>query len=293
MRALDRLSEGDGDEPQPAAPGASGAGGCDVKPIAGTPAEPVRVNVRRRRRDAGTPEMYARMERTRAARDQEQSRQHVWHRGLPKVEAMLSDEHRREYDALLRDPTTTLAVAREWLRVHGYRVGIRAVANHRRLFQDSLKVLREAARFAGNLRRLFGIHGPTAMSDVTLTRVQQALMERLYRCDEEGNAVQIGLEELADLSKMVESAIRARQRVERMRREFEEMRDLIVGEVDQVAKRTGADGQRVVNRVKQLLGVPLGPETPEEAAAAQRQYVPFDLAELENSAEKVDPGPKT
>src|SRR4051794_29186422 len=100
MRALDRLSEGDGDEPQPETPGASGASGSDAKAAAGFPGDPLRVNVRRRRRrcDAGTPEMRARMERARAAQDPDAFKKRPWRRGLPKIEALLTPEHRLQFD---------------------------------------------------------------------------------------------------------------------------------------------------------------------------------------------------
>ena len=61
MRAMDRLSEGDGDEPRPETGGASGAQDADGKPGAGVARKPVRVNVRRRGSNAGTPEMRERM----------------------------------------------------------------------------------------------------------------------------------------------------------------------------------------------------------------------------------------
>src|SRR4051794_4054585 len=125
MRAMDRLSEGDGDEPQPETPGASGA------PVGGA-GDPFRGNVRRRRSDAGTPAMRERMERARAARDPDFSKKHSWRRGLRKVEALLTAEHRAQYEELLRDPFITNVKARAWLKEHGYEdIGLRAIANHR------------------------------------------------------------------------------------------------------------------------------------------------------------------
>jgi hypothetical protein len=250
--------------------------------------DPSRVNVRRRRRrcDAGTPEMRARLARARAAQDREALKKHPWRRGLLKVEALLAPEHRREYEGLLRGQITTLAEAKKWLDEHGYRdIGMRAISSHRKDFDSSLDELREAARFAANVRHLFGRRAPTLMSDVMLTRMQQVLTERLFRPGPKaGGAVDLEIGELAQLSKMVETAIGARRQLEQIRHDFETVRKLVT---------RGGDGRLVVSRVKQLLGVPLGPETPEEAAAAQRQYVPFDLAELENPAQKIDSDAKT
>src|SRR4051794_14515924 len=116
MRALDRLSEGEGDGPQPVAPGApgapgasgpSGGSGSDAKALAGLPRDPLRANGvrprRRRRCDAGTPETRARLATVRAAQDPEAMKKHPWRRSLSKVEALLSPEHRLEYEQLYRE----------------------------------------------------------------------------------------------------------------------------------------------------------------------------------------------
>src|SRR5690349_3420332 len=50
-----------------------------------------------------------------------------------------------------------------------------AARRHRRTFDESLKSLRESARFADNVRTLFGAHGASAISDASLTRLQQIL----------------------------------------------------------------------------------------------------------------------
>jgi hypothetical protein len=276
----------------PGASGPSGASGSDAKALAGLPRDPFRANSvrprRRRRCDAGTPEARARLATARAAQDPEAMKKHPWRRSLSKVEALLSPEHRLEYEQLYRERPMTLAQAKQWFDQHGYPdIGMTAIQNHRRQFEDAIRELREVAKFAANVRHLFGKHGATALSDVSLTRMQLVLTERLFR-DGPTGALDLEVEQLAQLSKMVASAIGARQRLEQVRRDVEAVCKLVEHE-----SKRGTDSRLVVERVKQLLNVPLGPETPEEAAAAQRHYVPFDLAELENPAEKTDSDAKT
>jgi hypothetical protein len=248
---------------------------------------------KRRRRDAGTPEMHRRMEMARAAREPDWAKNNFKRRGTTKVEALLKPEDREPYAALLRDPRVSDPQRSEWLKARGYQIGVSAVRTDRQKFDESLRALREAARFASNFRELFGAHAPSTMSDVSLTRLQQVLTERLFPGeDKNGNKLVLKIEDLAQLSKLIGAAIDDRRRVELLRRDFEHVCHLVAREVERIGK-PGTDGVLVANRVKQLLGVPLGPETPEEAAAAERQFVPFDLAELENSSPAAGSPPES
>jgi hypothetical protein len=211
--------------------------------------------------------------------------------GYPKgkINAILSDQDRIEYEAMLSRPGVTHKQALQWLRNKGYRVGHVAVARHHREFMESLKQLRYAARFADALGQLSDKHGSAALSDVTLTRVQQLVMERLFSVSEVRPAEQakeseesdkstdteshkpkdtrseerrMSTAELAALSKIVEGAVGSRKHIEQMRREFQQTKQRTAEEADKVAQ-SGADGQAVVNRVREILGIPLGDDRSE------------------------------
>lgn len=176
-----------------------------------------------------------------------------------KVDALLSDEDRPAYETLLRAPDTTTASARAWLRARGYPVGLDAVARHRRDFAKVVKQLRETARFADALGSLARTHGTTVLSDVTLTRLQQLVMERLMRAGRRkgGKRQAIDTKELGELSKIVKDAVGTRKNVEAMRSDFERSKRRAASAAGEVA-RAGGNGQAVADRVREILGIPLG-----------------------------------
>ena len=178
-----------------------------------------------------------------------------------KVDAMLSDADRPAYEALLRDPKVTVVAARAWLRARGYPIGVRAIARHRRDFAKTISQLRETARFANALGALARTHGTTFLSDATLTRLQQLVMERLMQAGRKkgGKRQTIDTKELGELSKIVKDAVGTRKHVEAMRSDFERSRHRAASAAGEVA-RAGGNGQAVADRVREILGIPLGEE---------------------------------
>lgn len=174
-----------------------------------------------------------------------------------KLDAILRAEDRPAYEALLNDPKTSVAHAHKWLRERGYQIGHVAVGSHKSRFNQSLKDLRHAARFATALRDLFAQHGTATLSEITLTRVQQLVMERLFKTDGDGTALEIPLDDLCKLAKLVEGATATRKQVDHLRREFEESKRQAAAAARTAAK-AGGDGRAVADRVREILGIPAG-----------------------------------
>lgn len=181
-----------------------------------------------------------------------------------KVDVILKEADRPAYESLLADAGTTGADAIAWLRARGYRVGSCAVLNHRRNFNRMVREVRQTARFADALADLARRHGTIVMSDLTLTRLQQLVMQRLMRepqaATDEKEEV-LGMEELGELSKMVKDAVGSRRHVEAMRSDDDRRRREAAAEAQKAAKG-GASGQAVADRVREILGIPLGDADP-------------------------------
>ena len=171
---------------------------------------------------------------------------------VTKIEALLTPEHRTEYEALIADPRTTLDAATEWLRGRGYPVGRKSTGTHRSRFLVTLKRVRDSARLAGEMIRLgHGNAGTTAMSGGMLVRCEQVLMEQLVRLREQDA---IDTKQLAELCKMVNGAVVARETLEATERENERAKRRAVEEGERLSK-AGASGKDVVERMKAILGV--------------------------------------
>jgi hypothetical protein len=250
MRTTDRLaegepSEGDGRGPA-AADGREGQGGPPGRSRHPT-RTPERMALVRARFDPGGPS---------GPRTGGVCKGHL------KVDEILRDEDRPAYAELIRNPATRVKDALRWLRARGYRVGKHAVQHHRARFRGMLRDLRRAADFAGSLGKLAKAHGPTTLSDITVTRLQQVLMERLMAAGKEKKQTfrDIPLDELKELTKLVDTAVSTRRLVEQMRRDFEETKRQIAREAVRAAKG-GGGGAAVADRVRELLGIPPGEDS--------------------------------
>ncbi len=167
-----------------------------------------------------------------------------------KVDAILKDEDRAAYEALLRDAGATNDTLVAWLRARGYHVGERAVGAHRRAFQEMLQDLRRTARFADALGELARAHGATFLPDVALMRLQQLVMQRLMQAGAEGVEERMETKELLELSKVVKEAIASLRQVEALRK-------AVIGAGR--ASTSDASGRAAVaDRVREILGIPPG-----------------------------------
>src|SRR5688572_13331341 len=110
---------------------------------------------------------------------------HGYHNSLRhyKVEQILSPEHLKEYEALMRDPRMTIRRLHRWLLDEGYQVGHAAVGRHRRRFDKDVQAVRRTAMLAEHFSDASRGGGMAALSDATVARFQQVLLERLMRID--------------------------------------------------------------------------------------------------------------
>ena len=186
-------------------------------------------------------------------------RRYAVHTGLRKikpgrflrVDRILSDEHRAEYQQLIACPRTTTRQARLWLKERGYRVGHAAVHLHRNRTVDKLDDIKESAQIAESIVLLAREHGQAAMSNGMLTRFEQLVLEQLLLLSERDK---MNPKDLTELSKSVMSAVGSRERFEEMRREFEEAKRK-AAEGATTAAKAGATPAEVADRVKEILGV--------------------------------------
>lgn len=173
------------------------------------------------------------------------------HRFL-RIDQVLSAEDLAEYENVLADPHTTVAVARDWLRARGYAFAGETIRTHRNRFLDTVKMVRDTARLASSIAHLAREHGDVTMSNGMLTRFEQVMLEQLMLAREGGR---IPAKDLADMSKSVAAAVGSREQFEAMRREFEETK-VKATEAAEHAAKGGATGRQVVERVREILGMP-------------------------------------
>jgi len=87
-------------------------------------------------------------------------------------------EQRAEYDALARDPRTTVDAAQAWLVEHGYDGSRHSTANHKkRNFDDVLKDVRARAEMAAAIGRVAREQGAGTIRDAALARFEQQLLD--------------------------------------------------------------------------------------------------------------------
>jgi hypothetical protein len=193
-----------------------------------------------------------------------------------KVEQVLSPEHLREYDKLLRDPRMTVRKLHKWLTDQGYRIGHGAVARHRRVFDVDVQQVRKTAMLAEHFAEASrGGGAVNVLCDATVARFQQVLMERLMRLD---NADEPGAErsrdfspkEWLELAKTISTSVAARRSIETLRGEFEDRARRAAEAVAKAAPKKRIDGVAIADKVRRILGVPLPgeplPEVPKTPA---------------------------
>ena len=193
-----------------------------------------------------------------------------------KVEQVLSPEHLKEYQELLKDPRTTVKKAHAWLVERGYRVGYAAVGRHRRRFDEDVVSMRKTAMLAEHFAEASKAGGMSALSDATVARFQQVLLERLMRLDKAGevgaeNTRAFSSRDWLELGKTVNTAVSARRVLETLRLEFEDRARKAAEAVAKAAPKDRLDGVALSDKVRRILGVPLpGEPTPGLPVPAQR-----------------------
>jgi hypothetical protein len=198
-----------------------------------------------------------------------------------KVEQILSPEDWKEYQELLRDPRMTIKKLHAWLTARGYKIGPAAVGRHRRRFDEDVVAVRRTAMLAEHFADASRGGGMAVLSDATVARFQQVLLERLMRMDKPDVP---GAERTRDfspgqwleLARTITHTVSARRSMEALRAEFEDRARKAMEAVEKAAgaKKKPLDGVAVANAVRRILGVPLPgeplPELPAPQAPADR-----------------------
>ena len=174
-----------------------------------------------------------------------------------KVDAALSDEHRREYEQLLAAPATTLATLRRWLDERGYyNVSRGAIQRHRRHWQrDVMDVRRQAqAAYQFTLMAKGMDTSGLLMADAAQLRLEQTFFQALHALPQSATdaATHFGA-----LSKVLLDVIKARRSLEQARSEGGR-RGGAGGEADGMPETKvdpAAEGRETARRVSEALGM--------------------------------------
>ncbi|MGE5608938.1 MAG: phage protein Gp27 family protein [Bacillota bacterium] len=168
-----------------------------------------------------------------------------------KVLDILSDADRAEYEALLRQPSTTVDAALEWLAARGYSISRGAVHNHKRSFAEVLNGVKRSAEMAASFAQVAKDSGVEGLSEASLARFQQLMMEKLMELDPQDG---LDSSELLNLSIALKTAVGTKQQIEKLKADFEAKNRAAVEEAAKKAQ-AGASGADVVATIKKALGI--------------------------------------
>lgn len=168
-----------------------------------------------------------------------------------RVDEVLTDEQRKEYERLLARPTTTvkdlLAKLREW----GHPVCRSAVSRHRRSWSADVKRLREVSRMASTFCELARERGPGVIAEATHAKFETDLMASLFNMP---GAEDRPLAYWQQMSRTLGGVVATRRSVEEMRTEYDQKIKAAATEAGKAAD-SGASGKDVVARMREILGV--------------------------------------
>jgi|GEM_PF-4422089 len=170
---------------------------------------------------------------------------------VDEVLAELSVDERAEYDALSRQPASTIDDLMQWLFDHDCKVSRGAVWKHRRNFQDTLDGVRKSAELARAFADVAREGGIESLGEASLARFQQLMTEKLLRMNEDE---ELDASELMKLSIAMNSAASTRQRIESVKAEYAKRQVEAVKQAEQ-AVQAGSSGQTVVDTIKRALGI--------------------------------------
>jgi hypothetical protein len=174
-----------------------------------------------------------------------------------RVDAVLTDEQRGEYEKLLAHPNTTVKQLQAWLGAHGPPVCRSAVTRHRQDFHSGLKRMREIAHMASSFCELTRTYGPGAVAEASHGRFEMMLMESLFDMPD---AKQMPLADWQAMSKTVQGVVATRRSVEQMRSEFEAKAKQAAAEAAAAAAKNVSSAE-VAERVREILGVNWPPDS--------------------------------
>jgi hypothetical protein len=178
----------------------------------------------------------------------------------------------------------TVRKLHRWLVEKGYRVGHGAVARHRRRFDADVQAVRKTAMLAEHFAEASKGGGLAVLSDATVARFQQVLLERLMRMDRDDEpgaerSRDFSPKEWLELAKTITASVSARRDLERLRGEFEDRARKAAEAVEKAMPKKRLDGAAISDKVRRILGVPLPgeplPGVPQtKPAAAPSPFAP-------------------
>jgi hypothetical protein len=168
-----------------------------------------------------------------------------------RVDAVLNDADRAEYEKLLAHPNTTIKQLQAFLAAKGHHVCRSAVSRHRQDHHIEFKRLREVSRMAQSFCDLTRDNGPGVIAEANHARFEMLLMESLFNVP---GAKEMPPEQWERMAKTIGNAVATRRSVEEMRADYDRRAREAAALVENANKK-GATGKDVVERMKEILGV--------------------------------------
>lgn len=163
----------------------------------------------------------------------------------------MTEEDRAAYDTLLHDPATTIDDRLEFFLSRGVHISRGAVWKHGRSFQEKLDGIRRSSEIARAFMAVAKEGGAAGLSEASLSRFQQLLMEKLMAMEDEGET---DSGELMKLSIALQTAIKASGQIQEIKAEYEKRQKDALAAAEQAAKR-GEGSEAVVSKVREILGI--------------------------------------
>lgn len=180
-----------------------------------------------------------------------------------RLGAMLTPEHRAQYEGLLAGSGYTNQMLADWLGERGYIVSTKFVQEHRQDFLLSLMDVRQAATMAGAFTAAAREQAPGAIAEAAAGRTEQLFMEMLFEMKPQQRAA-LTVKDWLELQKASGGLVAGRRMMEQMRAEFDDRARRAAAAVDAAAVagagKRGKPGVAVANRVREILGIPLTDE---------------------------------
>lgn len=182
---------------------------------------------------------------------------------------LLKEPDATEYATLLDNDETSDQTLLDWLHERGYSTEYDAPQRPRGKFREQLHSLRTASEMAHAFATMAREFGVGAMTDASMACAEQALMQQMMRVvqDEPSHAV-FSAKQWSELNKAIGEGISNRRHIEQMTHAFTKAKRQ-VAQVVEDATAGAADGKAVVDKVREILGIPAGDEEEEEAGRSE------------------------